>query len=216
MANPAEYPAYIYSALYTDESGEEVGLDEVQLLDPVPAERIPRLILLLGNDDVYMAYQSALVLAAWGVREGVAYFQHFIDARLDKTATLEPHRLWGQDNVYDIIAEALEIAVLSGYNRVEVVRTLKNILQLYGECYFESKLKRVLINLDEQSLLPDIKQAMQSALSHERYYQASQLLPVLAKFDKVYALAQVNMFQNLITKDKRIQYNLEEMQTIMA
>ena len=216
MTTPAEYPAYIYSALYTDETGEVIGLDEVQLLDPIPVERIPRLIALLGNDDTYMAYQSGLVLAAWGVKEGIAYLQHFIDARLDKRVTLEPHRLWGQDNVYDVIAEALGIAVLSGYNRVEVVCILRSILHLYGECYFESKLKGVLINLDEHCLLPDIKQAMQSALKNERYYQASQLLPVLAKYDRTYAFAQVDTFRKLIEEDKRIQYNLEEMQTLLA
>jgi hypothetical protein len=198
MATPAEYPADIYSALYTDETGKEVGLDEVQLLDPIPVERVPKLIALLRNDDMYMAYQCALVLAAWGVKEGVAYLQHLIDSRIDKIVTFEPHRLWGQDNVYDVIAEALGIAVLSGYDKRKVVEIIEQVLRLYGECYFESKLKQVLINLEEPELLPSIKQAMQLALQHERYYQASQLLPVLAKYDRVYAFAQVDIFQKIL------------------
>jgi hypothetical protein len=215
IATPAEYPVYIYNDLYTNETGEEVGLDEVQLLDPIPVKRIPRLIVLLGNDDLYMAYQSGLILAAWGIKEGVAYFQHFIDARIDKNVTFERHRLWGLDNVYDVIAEALGIAILVDYNRVEVISMLRDILKLYGECYFESKLKGVLLNLDEQSLLPDIKLAMQLALQHERYYQASQLLPILAKYDGVYASTQVDTFRNLVGQDERIQCNLEEVQALL-
>jgi hypothetical protein len=134
-----------------------------------------------------------------------------VDIRIDKIAEFEPHRLSGEDNVYDVIAEALGVAVLSDYDKSEVAEILRDILQLYGECYFESKLKRVLINLGEKSLLPDIKRAMQSALEYERYYQASQLLPVLAKYDKVYASAQSNLFESLIPRDERIKYNLEEM-----
>ena len=213
--NPAQYPQDIYNALYTDETGEVVGLDEVQLMEYVPAERISQLINLLFNDDLYLAYQCGLILAAWGISQGVHYLQHLIRIRIDKIAEFEPHRLWGQDNVYDVIADALEIAVhISGYDKAEIDESYKELLLLYGECYFEGKLKSALIKLDEQSLIPNIKQAMQSALDHERYYQASQLLPVLAKYDKAYASAQVGVFQNLIAKDKRIKYNLEEMQTL--
>lgn len=212
MMNPAQYPQEIYNALYTDETGEVVGLDEVQLLEPIPHERIPKLVDLLTGDDLYLAYQCGLVLAAWGVEQGVHYLRHLVAIRIDKLAEFEPHRLWGQDNVYDVIARALKIAVLSNYDKGEIIDIIKSILRLYGECYFESKLKYTLIKLNEPILLPDIKQAMQLALNHERYYQASQLLPVLAKYDNAYAFAQVTAFQKLIAKDKRIQYNLEEMQ----
>ena len=211
--NPTQYPQDIYDALYTDETGEVIGLDEVQLLDPIPQERITRLIDSLSGDDLYLSYQCALVLAAWGIEQGVHYLRHLIATRIDQLAEFEPHRLWGEDNVYDVISEALYIGVLSDYNKVEINSMVKEILELYGEAYFESKLKHVLIKLNEPELTPAIKQAMQLALKHERYYQASQLLPVLAKYDKVYAFAQVDAFQKLIAKDKRIQYNLEEMQT---
>ena len=215
--NPAQYPPDIYNALYTDETGEVVGLDEVQLLDPIPRERIPVLVNLLTGEDLYLAYQCGLVLAAWGVEQGVRYIHHLVTIRIDKLANFEPHRLWGQDNVYDVIARALSITLrFTDYNKEEIITALSEILSLYGECFFESKLKYALIDSDVSQLLLDIKQAMQSALSHERYYQASQLLPVLAKYDKVYAFAQIDMFQKLIAKDKRIQYNLEEMQTVMA
>ena len=211
--NPAQYPQEIYSALYTDEFGEIVGLDEVQLMKTELSSRMPLLIGLLRQEDLYLAYQCGLILAAWGVSDGVDYLEYLVETRIDKTTEFEPHRLWGEDNVYDIIAEALELAVsINGYDRLLVARVFKKILALYGECYFESRLKQALINLNELALLPDIKQAMQLALDHKRYYQASQLLPVLAKYDKAYALAQVGPFQQLVAEDKRIQDNLEEMQ----
>ncbi|UOG75212.1 hypothetical protein MTX78_01115 [Hymenobacter tibetensis] len=215
MTSPAQYPPDIYNALYTDETGKVVGLDEVQLLEPVPVNRVPELMAQLFSDDLYLAYQCGLVLAAWGVEEGVNYLRSLIDSRIDKIAEFEPHRLWGEDNLYDVISEALGVAILSDYDRSEIVDILRDTLQLYGECYFESKLKGVLIRLDEDSLLPDIKRAMQLALGNQRYYQASQLLPVLAKYDNAYALTQVSMFQNLIQKDDRIRYNLGEMQAYL-
>lgn len=212
--NPVQYPPDIYNALYTDETGEVVGLDEVQLLEPIPRERISTLVYLLTGDDLYLAYQCGLVLAAWGIEQGVHYLQHLVTIRIDKLANFEPHRIWGQDNVYDVIARAFSVTIrFTDYNREEIIAVLLDILNLYGDCFFESKLKYALIDSSVPELLPAIKQAMQLALQHERYYQASQLLPVLAKYDKAYAFAQVDTFEKLITKDKRIKYNLEEMQT---
>jgi hypothetical protein len=216
MASPADYPAYLYNALYKNETGEVIGLDEVQLLDPIPVERIPKLIACLGDADLYLAYQCGLVLAAWGVREGVLYLQRLVATRVDKTADFEPHRLWGQDNVYDMIAEALGIAILSGYAKRELVELIKSILKLYGECYFERRLKQVLLDLEEPELLPLIKQAMSLALDHKRYYQASQLLPVLGRYDSRYAMSQLALFEGLITQDGRIRYNLDEMRNYLT
>ncbi len=215
MATPTEYPAYLYSALYTNKLGEVIGLDEVQLLEPVPVERIPKLIAHLADTNSYLAYQCGLVLAAWGVREGILYLQRLVDTRADKTTGFEPHQLWGEDNLYDVTAEALGIAVLSGFDRREIMEIIKRILKLYGECFFESRLKRVLIDFNEPELLPAIKQAMSLALDYKRYYQASQLLPVLARYDSSYAMSQVILFKSLVAQDSRITYNLAEMQTYL-
>jgi hypothetical protein len=212
MASPADYPAYLYNALYTDETGEVIGLDEVQLLDPIPVERIPKLMARLGDADLYLAYQCGLVLAAWGVREGVLYLQRLVATRVDKTADFELHRLWGQDKVYDMIAEALGIALLSGYAKREIVELIRNILKLYGE----RRLKQVLLDLEEPELFPLIKQAMSLALDHKRDYQASQLLPVLGRYDSRYARSQLALFEGLIMQDDRIRYNLDEMRNYLT
>lgn len=210
--NPATYPAPIYQALYTDEAGSVVGLDEVQLLDPVPAGRIPELLPLLAGSDLYLAYQAGLVLAAWGVEQGVDYLRHLVAIRIDKTAELAPGRLTGEDNVYDVIADALGLAVLSGYAEQPIESLLRSVLALYGECFFESKLKMTLLHRDFPELLLATKQAATLALEHDRYYQASQLLPVLAKYDYPYALTQVALYERLVAQDARIAYNLTEMQ----
>ncbi|UOQ71675.1 hypothetical protein [Hymenobacter cellulosilyticus] len=214
--NPAHYPPEVYTLLYADEAGEIVGLEEVQLLEPVPTGRIPALVGLLTSTDRYLAYQCGLILAAWGVKHGVDYLRQLLETRIDKTTALEPHRLWGEDNVYDVIAEALSLAWrYSAYDKAEIVAILAEVLALYGECYFESKLKHVLLNSSIPELAPAVKQALQLAVVHQRYYQASQLLPVLAKYDKTYALTLVGQFEKLLGQDKRIQYNLEEMRTYL-
>lgn len=209
--SPDTYPAPIYQALYTNEEGQLIGLDEVQLLDPVPTGRIPALLPLLTTDDPYLAYQAGLVLAAWGVEAGVAYLRHLVDIRIDQTTELAPSRLTGEDNVYDVIGEALGLAVLSGYDEHAITTGLASVLGLYGECFFEGKLKNILLQLDLPNVLPAVKQAVQLALEHGRYYQASQLLPVLAKYDRPYALSQTALFEGLTAQDPRIAYNLAEM-----
>ena len=211
--NPNQYPKEVYDLLYTDETGEVVGLDEVQLMKSELSSRTLDLIKLLNSDDLYLAYQCGLIVGAWGVKDGIDYLHSLIHERIDKVAQFEPHRIWGQDNVYDVIAEAFEIAAsINGYDLITIRNLFEELLRLYGECYFESRLKIALLNINERELLPSIKQAMQSALAHERYYQASQLLPVLAKYDKDYAVTQIGKFQSLTNKDERIRYNLDEMQ----
>lgn len=210
--SPDTYPSPIYQALYTSEAGDVIGLDEVQLLDPVPANRIPELLPLLAGDDLYLAYQAGLVLAAWGVEAGVAYVQHLVAIRIDKTVELAPDRLTGEDNVYDVLGEALGIAALSGYDATHIATILRSVLGLYGECFFAGKLKTLLLHLHLPDLLPALKQAVTLALEHGRYYQASQLLPVLAKYDHTYALGQISLFERLTAQDARITYSLTEMQ----
>lgn len=64
-------------------------------------------------------------------------------------------------------------------------------------------------------LLNDIEQAMQDALENKRYYQASQLFPVLVHYDKNYFNKYKDTFMSLINKDDRIKFNIEEVNKIM-
>jgi len=181
---PGDAPE-IARLLYEDAEGDVVGLDEVQLLDPVPTERIPATRALLRRDDLSLAYQAALVLTAWGDPEGLARVEEFVDTRIDLKTNLAPHRIWGYDNVYDVPAQAVGLYALSSDAQAEDRRRiLRKILGLYGVCFFESGLKAVLLRGDiAADLLPDVRAALERAMAYDRAYQASRLLPILARWE---------------------------------
>jgi len=203
----------IYDILYKyiDEDGN-IGEDlyEVQLLDDISPERTQKLIALLGHQNEFITYQAMLILLAWGVDEGFDKLDNFIAE--ESKEEFEPHRIYGEDNVYDVVSHALYISTYNTENEDKIIPYLKKILATYGDKFFESKLKYVLLNMEKATqLLPEIKVAITSALDNKRYYQASQLLPVIAKFDKTPVNKYAATFTPLIQKDKRIEYNLQEM-----
>lgn len=172
--------------LYEDESGDVIGLDEVQLLDPIPTERVDSLRELLNSKDSYVAYQAALILAAWNDDEGLTKIEGLIDNKIHLTMEVSPHRLYGYDNVYDEIAWALYLSIEDDENPPEhVLNLIKKILKLYGPCDFEGSLKLCLLDINCSNLLPDIYKALERALDLNKEYLASQLLPVLAKWNHV-------------------------------
>lgn len=61
-----------YQLLYCDDDGDVIGLDEVQLLDPIPADRVPKLRTLLEDSDFFTVYQALKVLVAWQDEAGFA------------------------------------------------------------------------------------------------------------------------------------------------
>ena len=92
--------ADIYQLLYADNTGEVVGLDEVQLLDPTPVERVPQLHELLAGRDKFLQFQSLLILAAWGDQAGVDYALHFLTQPTNEFEGLDTHRLHGTCLLY--------------------------------------------------------------------------------------------------------------------
>ncbi|OJH33465.1 hypothetical protein [Cystobacter ferrugineus] len=187
-------PEEIHRLLYTDEQGNEVGLDEVQLLDPPPEERIPLVREILRNPDEYRVYQAALVLAAWGDDVGLEKLEEFIDTRLHERGEFSPNRIDGEDNVYDEIAYAVHLHGLSGKRTDARERIFRKLLGLYGPCFFESKLKHALLKSDLASLAPDVHAAIERALALGHPYLASQLLPVLARWEPSLAQRLIQTF----------------------
>ena len=178
------YPPDIQRLLYQDEDGHTVGLDEVQLLDPVPVGRIAPVRALLGGDDLYLTYQAALALTAWGDAAGLDKIEEFVDTRVDRKMEFAPHRIYDYDNVYDELAEAVYLFGLSSVDyRADRVRVFRKLLALYGPCSFESGLKRALLRLDFPELASDVRAALERALEMGRVYLASQLLPPLARWE---------------------------------
>jgi hypothetical protein len=170
--------------LYEDEAGNVIGLDEVQLLDPIPAKRVGLLRELLDSKDLYLAYQSALILAAWEDKEGLKMVESFIDNKIHLKQEISPHRLYGYDNVYDEIAWALYLSIDDDQNPSDYVLSLiKKVLKLYGPCDFEGSIKLCLLDIDCSKIIDDIYEAFIRALDFNKEYLASQLLPVIAKWN---------------------------------
>lgn len=182
--------------LYEDEGGKVVGLDEVQLLEPVPAERIPALRTLLVGEDERLRFEAAVVLAAWGDEEGISAIEELIDGRVDARVTISPHRIYGYDNVYDELAQATHRYGLSGGNRSTIKRIYRKLLGLYGPIRFESRLKYALLREEHltDEFYPDVVAAIERAFNSGEAYLASQLLPVAAKWRQDAAMRLIAPF----------------------
>lgn len=189
---------------------EGYDLSEVQLLEKTDFDRVEKLKLLLHNDNQYIAYQVMLILLAWSIPEGFDLLDRFIAEKWDEKENFEPHRLYNEDNVYDVITNALCIATLKGKTEQELYPYIKHFLDIYGDKFFESNLKDFLLKKNCLLLLKEIEQAIQSALKNKRYYQASQLFPVIVHYDKGSFNKYIDIFNDLISQDDRIVYNIEE------
>ncbi|REC62482.1 hypothetical protein DRF65_10340 [Chryseobacterium pennae] len=195
---------------YNAEGEEGYDLREVQLLEKKDPERVEELKWLLHHDYQYIAYQAMLILLAWPIPEGFETLDRFINEKWADKEEFEPHRLHGEDNVYDVIADALHIATLNGKSEQELYPYIRKFLNSYGDQFFESDLKNFLLKKNCRPLLKEIEEAIQNALQNERYYQASQLFPVLVHYDRNTFNEYKDVFISLISLDNRITYNMEE------
>ncbi|MCF2218378.1 hypothetical protein QX233_21755 [Chryseobacterium gambrini] len=199
---------------YNEEGYEGYDLSEVQLLRNKDIDRIEKLKSLLDNDNQYIAYQAMLILLAWAIPEGFQQLDRFISEKWDEKESFESHRIHSEDNVYDVITDALYISTMNGKTEEELYPYIKHFLSIYGNKLFESNLKDFLLKKNCRPLLKEIEQAIQDALQSKRYYQASQLFPVLVNYDKNSFNQYVDIFNSLINEDDRISYNIDEAQAI--
>ncbi|PTT67574.1 hypothetical protein, partial [Chryseobacterium sp. HMWF001] len=201
----------IYDTLYYySEDGEEgYDLTEVQLLGKTDENRVEKLKHLLQHKNPYISYQAMLILVAWAIPEGFVQLDRFISEKWDEKHSFEPHRIYNEDNVYDVIVDALYISTLNGKEEQELYPYVKHFLSIYGDRFFESCLKDFLLKKDCKPLLKEIEEAMKSALKNEKYYQASQLFPVIVHYDKHRFEEYFEVFSSLLKDDKRIGYNIE-------
>ena len=117
--SPQDYPPETWHLLYENEEGKVVGLDRVQLLNPVPTDRFAPARVLLRSADLYLVYQAALVLTAWGDPAGLLQIETMVDARVDRQMEFAPHRIYDYDNVYDEMAKAVYLYGLSSDAHLE-------------------------------------------------------------------------------------------------
>lgn len=205
------YSNEIKHLLYEDESGELIGLDEVQLLEPIPSSRIPALQQLLNGEDLYLAYQATLILTAWGYEIGLQKTEEFIDERIDKIIEIAPHRIYGYDNVYDELAEAVGLFALSS-NQLESERKIifKKLLSLYGEMSFESDLKRQLLKSNFTELSPEVEQAVERAYNLGKFYLSSNLLHILGKWNSPEFYKWMKVFAKIEDQTPNPKFNVVE------
>lgn len=196
--------------LYDDEDGMEVGLDEVQLLDDPAPKRVARLIALLEADDPYLVAQVTEVLAAWAVPEGLDSVEEAAKAGGPPGEPLTPHRLYGYDETLDRYAEAVKVALLNGASPTRVRRIYQQLLSVYGPVQFESRLKRALLKWKGEPLVAEVEQAIDRALGEGHPYMASQLLPVLARWDEGAFWAQLEHFEDLKPRTPDFRANIAE------
>lgn len=201
---------------YNEDGYEGYDLNEVQLLRAIEIHRVEKLKLLLQHDDSYIAYQAMLILLARAIPEGFQQLDKFISGKWEEKHTFEPHRIYNEDNVYDVITNALSISILNGKSEEELHAYITRFLKIYGDHFFESHLKDFLIKKNCSPLLKAIEQAMMYAIDNERYYQASQLFPVIVRYDKDGFNKHVGVFKDLLPHDSRIMYNIEEAQKMIS
>lgn len=208
----------IYDTLYYySEDGEEgYDLTEVQLIGKTDENRVEKLKYLLQHKNPYISYQAMLILLAWAIPEGYVQLDRFISEKWDEKHSFEPHRIYNEDNVYDVIVDALYISTLNGKEEQELYPYVKHFLSIYGDRFFESCLKDFLLKKDCEPLLKEIEEAMKSALKNKKYYQASQLFPVIVHYDKQKFEEYFEVFSSLLNDDKRIGYNIEEAEKIRS
>lgn len=208
----------IYDTLYYySEDGEDgYDLTEVQLIGKTDENRVEKLKYLLQHKNPYISYQAMLVLLAWAIPEGFQQLDRFISEKWDEKHSFEPHRIYNEDNVYDVIVDALYISTFNGKEEQELYPYVKHFLNIYGDRFFESCLKDFLLKKDCEPLLKEIEEAIKSALKNEKYYQASQLFPVIVHYGKNRFEEYFKVFSSLLKDDKRIRYNIEEAEKIRS
>lgn len=170
--------------LYAGPDGEMIGLEEVQLLDDAPRERVERLEALLRADDRSLAAQATEVLAAWAIPSGLAAVEAAAKAGRQPGEALSPHRIHGYDETLDRYATAVQIGLLNGAPMDTARRIYRRMLAVYGPVKYESRLKYALLSWEGEPLAVETQEAILRTLRRGHPYMASQLLPVLARWDQ--------------------------------
>jgi hypothetical protein len=197
--------------LYDDENGKRIGLQKVQSKRPQLAERTPRIRLMLRHPDLYIVYEAARVLTAWGDEAGLDTLEHLVDIEIHTLGEFAPHRIYGYDNVYDMLAEAVSYVRLRRADKdAQCARIYEKLLALYGPCCFEGRLKWALLECTFTQLAGPIDYAVTRALDAGRNFLASDLLPPLARFNPQRAWERFPTFANLPPDSPDPKINLAE------
>jgi hypothetical protein len=180
--NPKDYTKEIYNALYSDEYGDIVGLDEVMTLDHPIQDRIVLLESLLNNEDLYVAYQSASILTAWGNNHGVDFLIQLIEKNVSSEINLAPNRFNNFDDIYDQIGSTVRLYELTEGNSEKVIKCYRLLLDKFPFNQFRGHFCDSLTNSDLSAFLHDeLIESHELTYSRGYRFQASLLLPCIMK-----------------------------------
>lgn len=172
-----------YQALYCDDDGTVINLDEVQYLDPVPTDRLPILYGLLGDDDPYACLQAVPVLVAWADPRGLRAAADLVENEAIDTGMM-PHRLWGVDTAWDELASALAIAHARPQHDGPLVDHLvEQLLARFERHFFDRGMHRLSLAVAKPVLLGPLLTAMHRASAAGKIDQAALLLEAIASID---------------------------------
>jgi hypothetical protein len=196
--------------LYESEDGEVIGLDEVQLLDPIP-ERIAPLRALLAGPDEYEAYQAALILAAWGDAQGAQHLSDTVLAARAGGPPLDPHRIRATDDeAPDLAAEALHLYGTRSGDMQTRDDGYRRGLSLFGDISFPGRLQSVLRRDRPAALLSTTRAAYERTVARGLDETAATLLPALAAMGEPEISRLITDRAEAIQKDLAIQRGLLE------
>ncbi|WP_338845920.1 hypothetical protein V8J88_19605 [Massilia sp. W12] len=191
----------IVKLLYTNEDGEIDSLRDAQLMEEVDEARADAVCTLLSHADVFIRYQALLLALAWGRPQALQVFHALLAQAPVFEFALEPDRIYGHDNYLDEMALAFYYYAEKTGEVEEILPVCHRFLALYPQRYFKSHFKYVLQSLSHHSLAADMSKAIHQSLKNSRVYQASQLLPPLAKH---YAKSHAQLLDDLIHEFMRL------------
>jgi hypothetical protein len=180
--------------LYVDPWDEEVGLHELQALARPPLERLPALRELFMGTDPTLAFEAALLLAAWGQDAAMQHLERVIEAGEQPSLLEFESANFGQyRSPLDEIAVAAHWFGING-NSERATRALRALLSLFEPAEFADGLSFALVRSDALELTPETVSACQRAAAAGRLEMASGLLAPLARWHGSDALPMIEPF----------------------
>lgn len=177
-----------YKNLYCDAAGEVIGLDEVQLMEPIPAERVVFLRELFASGSEYERYQAALVLVAWNDPDIFARLDWYLDQLMARSGeALSPDRLHSVDTACDWVAGALSISLLNGARVETVDYYTRKLLAGVTSQYYRSGLQSLLVKTTRPVLVADLEMALRGAFEAAQQSKAALFLEPIARVEPMLA-----------------------------
>jgi hypothetical protein len=169
--------------LYTDEDGNEVDVLDLRMMEPI-YDRIQKLKILLHNNNTSQRLDSAVLLTAWGIEEGVDYLENFLDRDAIEKEGKYLCRNNKDDCTYDVIGESLVTFTTNNPRESKrVIVPLEKTLSFFGKRSFDNGISSFLIHADISVCLVDnFEKNINSCIEINKICEASEFLVLYAKW----------------------------------